>query len=183
VSVLWSNLLGRVELRHCGQAASSCPHRSTTISQGAPERTRCLRFPTSEAAANWLQGALSHPDDVTVLRQVLEPDQRQLAWLTNRQVVERVADRILRRDLCLVAALPLAHDTTVRNVVEPPPVIRTGTPLAQRRESPAIAPPVQEPNFEDDLNQALQAKALEDAAATGVPFCEECEKARRSSAA
>lgn len=180
VSFLWLNLFGRVELRRCGEPATSCPHRSPQLSEDAAQRTYCLRFSTRGDAADWLQGVLARGDDVAALRQVLELDQRALAWLSNRQVVEQVADQIVRRDLCVVAEQPRARDTQVRVIVEPPPVMRTGTPLSLPRESLPIAPPVQEFNFEDALNQSLQAKALEDAAAAGVPFCEECEKAKKA---
>jgi hypothetical protein len=50
--------------------------------------------------------------------------------------------------------------------------------------SPRPLPPPPEPStFNPEHATAAQVRALRDAAQTGVPFCEVCEKARRSAAA
>ncbi|MBJ6761806.1 hypothetical protein JGU66_13610 [Myxococcaceae bacterium JPH2] len=55
-----------------------------------------------------------------------------------------------------------------------PETVPEAQPAAQPR--PIRAPPTPEPG----VDAAAQAKALRDAARSGVPFCEECEKLRQS---
>ncbi len=108
-------------------------------------------------------------------------DERLLVRATDDEVCGRVAGLISSGRLRLCGAMPqLYRDEGVPLVKAPP------EPKPARRwvEPPPPAPPVpiEDSTFTPNLDAAALAKVLKDAAKAGMPFCEECEKARRAAA-
>ena len=91
-------------------------------------------------------------------------------------VPESQVDQHYSSSDCLL--FPTYHDEGVPLVKAPPP------PKPARRwvEPPPPAPPApsEDATFTPNLDAAALAKVLRDAAQAGVPFCEECEKARQA---
>ncbi len=63
----------------------------------------------------------------------------------------------------------------------PPPA--PPAPAPTPRAAPATPPPPVETTFSPDLDVAAMVAVLQQAAQDGVPFCEECDKARRAAEA
>jgi hypothetical protein len=63
----------------------------------------------------------------------------------------------------------------------PPPPAPASSP--RPAAAPAAAPPAAETTFGSDLDVAAMVAVLQQAAQDGVPFCEECEKAKRAATA
>lgn len=185
MSLLWSTLVGMQELRRCEEPKATCVLRSrATGVNDQSAGASCLELTRVSDAVAWLQSSLVRPDDVAALRRVLATDVRNVAWLSNQQVLEQVAAKIVRRELCVVIAERLARETAVHAPASPPPAATGSTPSQLRgRASEPLTSAVQEKDFAENLDQNRQAKALEEAAKSGVPFCEECEKADKANAA
>jgi hypothetical protein len=187
VSLLGSNPLGRFELRRCHETAADCPFRTADDATVALEdgRLRCLALDNADAAADRLRSAATSSDDMAALRHIVATDPRASAWLSNDQVVQEVGYRIARRELCLLTSLRVARAALVQpGTAATSP--SSGITPSQLRPAAAETPIVAAAPALDDvtnLNQAAQAQALESAARDGVPFCEECEKARQKAAA
>jgi len=185
---LRSSVLGGLELRPCRERPSACPFRERgtngTVSSGA--RIRCLAIERPDAAAEWLRAAVTHADDIAALRQLAADAAPPVASLSTYQVVDQVAQRIARHDLCLLVSEVKTHGSKIEPRPAPPPLATGVTPsmLRPRDESfvPArVLPPISE--LADNINHARQASALEDAARRGAAFCELCEKARQRQSA
>lgn len=106
-------------------------------------------------------------------------DERLLVRATDDEVCTRVAVLIASGRLRLCGERPdVYQDEGVPLVKAPPP------PKPARRwvEPPPPAPPApsEDATFTPNLDAAALAKVLRDAAQAGVPFCEECEKARQA---
>jgi hypothetical protein len=186
VSLLGSSPLGPFELRRCFETIASCPFR--ILRDASLERegvyVRCLALDNAEAAVGWLRSAAISSDDMSVLRQIVTTDPRSTAWLSNEQVIQEIGYRIGRRELCLLASQRVARPSTIEPG-QPGASPTPGVTPSQLRPAAAEAPVAATVPPADDLtdvNQAAQAAALEDAARDGVPFCEECEKARQKAA-
>jgi hypothetical protein len=175
------------EVRRCLETTASCPFRAPRDASLDPEdvHLRCLALDNADAAADWLRSAATSADDMLALRELVAADPRATAWLSNHQVIQEVGYRVARRELCLLAAQRVARASQIQPgtaTASPSP----GVTPSQLRPAAAEAPHVEAvPELDDlnDLNQAAQAAALEEAAREGVPFCEECEKARQKAAA
>ena len=157
------------------------------------------------AARGLLGGALRDGERVRLLRRLAS--ERGLgaavARLTDHEVVDWVASRIGSAELRAFRApvpplnLPYEPPAEVDDAVGPESVVESEFLVAgveALSEEEAILPLLEvdpepaeiEPSFEgpfepvetDSLDAAAQAETLRDAAAAGVPFCEECERAR-----
>jgi hypothetical protein len=185
---LGSSVFGALELRQCADAPAACPFRQPQPDSATPTlgtRMRCLAIDRAATAADWLRAAVTHAGDMAALRQLVAGETRSVG-LANHQVIDLVAQRIARRDLCLLVSNLLASGTQVQPREAPRPAASGVTPSSLRSggESPVPAAPVPSiAEFADDVNQALQAAALEQAARLGKPFCEVCEQARQRAAA
>ena len=180
--VLSSSIEQRTELWACQDSPSSCPYRDEGGEEAAGRRFRCLALETPAAATELLLGAVGYASDISLLRGVLSKDPRALRTMTDSHVINRVAELIASRRLCLVTEVGAPRRTSSgAPSARPRPRSTAVTPsrLAERA-SPAVTPSAApaESEFADEVNQALQASALEDAAASGVPFCEVCDKAK-----
>lgn len=186
--VLSSSTEQRTELWACQDSPSNCPYREEGGEEAAGRRFRCLALETPDAAIELLLGAVGYASDISLLRGVLSKDARALRTMTDSQVINRVADLVASRRLCLVTEVgaPRRTSSGASSSARPQPRSTAVTPsrLAER-SSPAATPTSAptESEFADEVNQALQASALEDAAASGVPFCEACEKAKEQRSA
>jgi hypothetical protein len=185
VSLLWSAMFGPVQLRRCDESASACPYRAHSVGSNAADdlRLQCLVLENVDAAAGWLRAAVTSADDMTTLRHIVSEDLRMVAWLSDHQIVDLIAQGVARRNLCLLVSQRDARSTQIRQAAAPPSVATGFTP-SQLFPAAVVLPetPPEMPEPPEDLEQALQAAALEEAARDGVPFCEVCEKARQQAA-
>lgn len=188
--LLRSSLFGPLQLRRCPDPASSCTVRASAGVDGPDDlRFRCLAIHDAASAANWLAVAVTQSDDMTVMRQVVAEEGRPVAWLSSAQVVEHVARKIAQRDLCLLIPDRPATGSSMSGrarVQRGAEVAATPSMLRSRAETDERLPTFAAiAEITDDMDQAMQAAVLEEAARDGVPFCEVCAKARqaRSSAA
>jgi hypothetical protein len=182
VNILHSSVFGQVELRHCSEPRSACALCGPAVADPRTDmRRRCLKLDRSESAAEWLLSAGIHGDDLDTLRRAVWEDAHPTAWLTNAQLVNLVADKVARRDLCLVLRDRYMSMTNIgANVVAAAAATgMTPSMLRPREQEFVVEAPLVEETM-DDINHALQAAALEEAARDGVPFCEECAKAQRA---
>ncbi len=67
-------------------------------------------------------------------------------------------------------------------VLPPAPPPRAPAPASSPRPAPVAPPPPVETTFALDVDVAAQVAVLVQAAQDGVPFCEECERAKRQRA-
>jgi hypothetical protein len=150
-----------------------------------PVRIRCLAINRPEAAADWLRASVTQGDEIMILRQLALEGVRPVACLSSHDIVDEVAEKVARRDFCLLVSERLISGLEIQPRAAAPAPAAGVTPSMLRPSSAAAAAPAEAPasEFTDDINQALQAATLEQAARDGVPFCEECEKARQRAAA
>ena len=180
---LGSSVFGVLELRKCAEAPTACPARlqadGATPSLGT--RMRCLAIDRAETAADWLRPSVTHAGDMAALRQIVTGETRSVG-LSNHQVIELVAQKIARRDLCLLVSTLLATGIQVQPREAPRAAASGVTPSMLRSSGDSHVPEIPVPSiaeFAEDVNQALQAAALQHAAAAGKPLCEVCKKMKR----
>jgi hypothetical protein len=162
---------GRVYEIHAGARAIGLA--SHPALRAAPAPATPLRFADREAARRFLR-ALAAGDPASLQRLRRAAGAHRVG--SDGDVLEDLTSALVTARLRVVArpAPPRAFSPPPPVEIEAPPE----APLAPREiEAPAPeAPPeIAEP--------AMQAEVLRAAAAAGVPFCEECEKARRKAAA
>jgi hypothetical protein len=182
---LRSSLFGGFELRVCSEPASGCSFRSPEghlPSNGG--LVRCLPVDRRDLVLELLRGAVTQDDDMQTLRSLVAGEVRAVSWLSNHQVIERIAETVVRRHLCLlVTDVPMTGAASTVSVAPRPPLPSMGiTPSALKSRpdadiSAATMPEIAE--LTKSMNQALQAATLQEAARRGTPFCEVCEKARQ----
>ena len=106
-----------------------------------------------------------------------------LQLLSDAQVLDQLAAQVQRGQLQLCRPPAAARGTVspesrgvdMGAAIEPPP----SGPSAPAPPPPA-PPPAPAPEPAVEIDAAAQAAVLREAARDGVPFCEECEKARRA---
>ena len=185
MTLLRSSLFGPLQLRRCLEWPDACPLRRDD-DERAPDdvRYRCLSIDQTASAADWLAASMTHTDDMTRMRQIVAEDGWTIAWLSDAQVVDIVARKVARRDLCLLVSERIASGARMSGlarvmaaaaVAETPSMLRSRPDLDDPRQTIAAMS-----EFADDMDQAMQAGVLEEAARDGVPFCEVCEKARQA---
>lgn len=118
-----------------------------------------------------------------------------LARLSNEQLIDSVAEMVIARRLLVLEKVHDADPSGQRQVmraatVKYTPSERASTPTQLKHQpSLADAPPAHEPppaveeSFVVNVDHDVQAGVLKAAAASGVPFCELCEKAKQAKAA
>lgn len=126
------------------------------------------------------------------LRQMLAPAEHLgLRHLTDAQVMDQVARRLVERDLLLYEKV-LTPEAMARRAQQsaqamstedaPLPASAAPRPRVWAMQAPPSPEPAQKAAEPDFLNQEAQARTLKVAAAHGIPFCEECEKRARANA-
>ena len=118
-------------------------------------------------------------DGVPGHRALRYDDERLLVRATDEEVCARVAGLIASGYLRLCGTKTQVYRDEGVPLVKAPPVPK---PARRWLEPPPPAPPapIEDSTFTPNLDAAALAKVLKDAARAGVPFCEECEKARRT---
>jgi hypothetical protein len=135
------------------------------------------------------------------LRRLLASDHYSLPWMTDAQVVERVAFLLARGDLALFEhdatefgnssqeTTPAARNTSAPRATTPPIPLPTGQPrdapappTTAAVRQPSSAKVARKPAIEP-FDQDAQAATLRLAAADGVPFCEICDRRKRERSA
>jgi hypothetical protein len=147
--------------------------------------TPALRAGDASAARRWVEQAMADPHTALRLRlaaaelpeaaQPLRHDGAALAAVLSAAIFSgalRVCGVAQPVKLYKPGKLPRAAPAAA-----PPPA------AAPRRAAPAAAPSPPEGTFGAELDVAAMVQALQQAARDGVPFCEECEKARRQAQA
>ena len=183
MDIVRSNFFGTLELRRCAHVARDCPlareHRNASESNDV--QLRCLDIMRSDTAVDWLRAASGNAEDLVMLRRiVLETRPGPVAWLSAHQIIEQIAEIVARRDLCLLL-VQHRQQHVITAAGAPAPVARGVTPsrIHPRVESLAPETVIEAREFSEDIEQALQAAALEHAAEDGAPFCEVCEQERQ----
>lgn len=93
-------------------------------------------------------------------------------------VIRAISKKVSSGDLVMLTRSGQLLNKLPKARPAPPPSSQTrGAPKTTPRPGASTAAP--EPNAMSDLDAANQAATLEGAAEDGVPFCEECEKARK----
>jgi hypothetical protein len=152
-------------------------------------------FRNVDDARQCLRRIVRWPDDLNKIRSLAVVD----GWiaanrLSDHQVLDRVAALLAQRRVVLarkVAGAISGKKDAVEEKERPRPSMSSGPALSPsmliareaRAKSPVPTPSA--PPVEADLpaiDQAAQAAVLRQAAADGVPFCEECEKLKREQA-
>jgi hypothetical protein len=126
-----------------------------------------LVFETAAALRAATAKLAEHPEGYAALRAMSGLAGPGLAaWLTERLESDRLKILWRRRSPLVIARAP----------PEPPP------PPVQRRAAAPSTPSPEYTTFPPDFDAAAVAAILQQAAQDGVPFCEECMKARAAAA-
>ena len=188
--VLGSSVFGPLQLRRCLEGPAACPFRTEQGSANADRsvRRRCLAIDHTGSAADWLGTAVTHTDDMALLRQIVAEEGRPVAWLSSNQIVEQVARKVAHHELCLLVSDMPVSSTRMSGSAKVLAAVIAETPsmLRSRVEDPGPLSSVAEiAELTEGMDQAMQVLVLEEAARDGIPFCEVCERARqqRSSSA
>lgn len=150
-------------------------------------REGLIRFRQHAEAVHYFRRHRGRPGLIATLRQMLaEHRHLHVGRLSDDEVIDEVARRLLNGSLQLLemrepraeasAALQgllarPAEEPIEVEAVAPAPPPAAAKPVA--KEAPAPEPEM----FESSLDVAAQVAALTSAAASGVPFCEECTRA------
>ncbi len=142
-------------------------------------------------ARSFLQTFLSDSRNLLAIRNIFatEMGNRFNAKISDQQLVDDLALQLAQGTM-VVMQTPHIPET----FMGPPIGSVEMTPREVEQEAkaglaPEAAPPVEtpapapEPATLENVNESAQAEALTQAAEDGVPFCEECEKAKQDSAA
>jgi hypothetical protein len=138
-------------------------------------RDYAYRFPDAARAKQFLAGFKADPVAMAGLRRLLA----ERDWL---HTPARMSDD----DVLKAVAALLSRGELVAGVEWKPRVaapVQPGAASAAASPAPSREPAADEPEpntFEASHDGAAQAAALIAAAETGVPFCEECERAARA---
>jgi hypothetical protein len=174
----------RTELWACQDSPSNCPYRLGQGHEVAGRQCQCLAFETPEAVVELLLGTLAHAGDMSLLRGVLSKDAGVQRGMSDSQVIKRVAELVVSHRLCIVTEGGEQRTRSASSSAAPLRRAASVTPsrLVERAPSPAptpTTPPATDTDLSVDVNQAVQAAALEQAAELGTPLCEVCEKAKQ----
>jgi hypothetical protein len=174
---------GAIEIRRCFDAGEEYLRSQAREGQSIGSRpvSRCIRFTSRDDAAAYLRNFVLKPDEISRVRSLLGEETFHVHRYSDQEVVEQIATALAQRRLF---AIQLVFGTA------PPAVVsskRTVEYIPSRQIPPAIPPRrVREPilpappeiNPLDKTDHDAQAATLEVASQNGVPFCEECGKAR-----
>ncbi len=142
---------------------------------------RELRVPTGDfsSARRWVAGLLADGAQVHALRaRIAALPGIALANSNDHQLAEQLVHAIVFGHLRVCATG--APRKLMRLASQPAPAAAAAsTAPATRRSAAAPASAASEP----EIDAVAMAQVLREAAETGVPFCEECERARRQQAA
>jgi len=186
MSVLLQKWPNTIEIRRWYEASEIYGYSQTAgISFPPLEGARdCVMFFSREDAVAYLRRIPLRQDDISRLRSLLAGEFWGVYRLSDHEVIDQVAVRLAQRTLSLVETAVRQESVSYSAVPEPrrqempqrptPQPPRVGTP------SPAPSQPPPEANPLDEIDHDAQAVTLEAAAQGGVPFCAECEKARRN---
>jgi hypothetical protein len=135
-----------------------------------PPRGEPLRLEGRVAARAWLSQVAA--DQPGALRRLLAERHALPAYgVDDDEVIERLADWVAAGQLRLVplrrGALSSWGDLDEVEAAAPPPI------AAEPEAEEVVAEPA---TLADDVDAAALAEAMREAAALGVPFCEECTK-------
>ncbi len=131
-------------------------------------------FKDKNAAAQFLVRFKKDGSAISALRRLLAESGRSTGNLSDDQVLEEVALRMSRGDLIVCYRHTKTPGSTGDEEQAPAPAPSTATPqksTSTKRDEP------DQPTFTNDHDVRAQIGTLVAAAASGVPFCEECAKA------
>lgn len=165
----------RLEVRASHDGASADRHETLVP----------LRRP--EEAQAFLRRHCTRPSAISQLRQLATDGRHGAAALSDEEVLASVGRQIANGRLMLVsgAATPPSSAGGVDAAAPPPaapprrpPTMAPSAALPPPRPAPAPSPVAAAPEDFADVEQDSQAATLEQAADSGTPFCEVCEKAK-----
>ncbi len=172
-----------------------------TLRRGVQEylivgRHQLMQFHSQASARTFLQTFLADPSHRPAFREALGGDGafRMASASSDHELLDQLAWKLARGELTIVATPHLFR----RPFLAPPPPTGGERPMTPQeaeqaakaaRPAPEPPPPSRpaqpppEPVTLAHVHEDTQADTLEEAAKEGVPFCEECEKARQRRAA
>ena len=174
-----------MEIRHCDGLHGSCSRRTADVegATGSEDRRQCTSFFNHDDVIAYLRHFLDEPQVLSQLRALLGQESFSVSRLSDHEVIRQCAARMVQGPLCVFRAQTavvlrpwVIASARGRVDAQAPPSSRARTPR------PAAVQLSPEANPLDRVDHDAQAKVLESAAREGVPFCEECEKARRRNA-
>lgn len=138
-----------------------------------------LRFCDLTGALLFLREQVA-PPDLRALRGLLTRDDAMVRRLDDAVVLRLVAHRLHQRTLKAVAWHERRYGFVETLAVYSPPRIELPAPTLRESalvaDPPAIAPPRPSPAAPRDEEAEAQAFTLREAARSGAPFCEICER-------
>jgi hypothetical protein len=140
------------------------------------------RFVHRDDPEAWLRGFKSDPGAMRQLRAIAyaHVERVTVARASDDQVCVQLARlfAIGRLRVCGSALETLPQTATQQEVRLPPakPMAPATAPRRVREPTAAVPPVIESPTFAASLDVLAQAQALRDAAKSGVPFCEECDR-------
>lgn len=171
-----SQLPQRLEVRARHDGASADRHESVVP----------LRHP--DEAQSYLRRNCTRPSAIGELRQLAAEGRQNASALSDEEVLAAIGRQLANGRLILVsgASTPPATGggTDAAAVPQPsapprrPPTMAPSSVLPPPRPAPVPSPVAAAPEEFADVEQDSQAATLEQAADSGVPFCEVCEKAK-----
>ncbi len=136
-----------------------------------------IRINNHQSIESWLQQLIwKNPSSKHQLRLLLAKEQRNVASMSDHQIISHIAKMIGSQDLSL-------QTTNTHKVLKGQPTFErkptnNSKPRSKRQTDVAkkqadIIPPIKEKTINPDY--AKQTDTLIKSAVTGTPFCEECE--------
>jgi len=137
-----------------------------------------IRFNNHQSIESWLQQLLrKNPSSKYQLRLLLAKEQRNIAFMSDHQIISHIAKMIDSQNLSL-------HTTKTHKIIKIQPTFErkptdNSAPRSKRQTDVAkkqadIIPATKEKTINPDY--AKQTDTLMKSAVTGTAFCEECER-------
>src|SRR5262245_47422460 len=170
-----SDPLQIAQFRRCVEPPARCPLRAVggATPAGVTGRLRCLGVEARGTAAGRLRDYIARDGNGTLRRTALTHG-ITVDRLTDEQIVERVADIVALRQVCLLVAVPDRPASGGRARQPAPRPMATGLTPSQYLPRPAPAPAPAPTPVNDSLetvDTVAQAAVLQDAARNGNAFC------------
>lgn len=147
-------------------------------------REGLIRFRQHAEAVLYFRRHRGRPGLIATLRQMLaEHRHLHVGRLSDDEVIDEVARRLLNGSLQLLEMLEpraeasAALQSLLARPAEEPIEVEAVAPAPPPAAAKPVAPAPEPEMFESSLDVAAQVAALTSAAASGVPFCEECTRA------
>jgi hypothetical protein len=148
---------------------------------GSRPVARCISFSSRDDAVAYLRYFVLKSDQISRLRALLTDEIYNVQRLSDHEVAEQIAARLVQRRLCAIQRVVSTSPppfVSSKRAAEYTPSRQLASPIPSPQVRTPIPPPPVEINPLDEIDHDAQAATLVVASRKGVPFCEACEKAR-----